>query len=352
MLIKNPTGTTLTYSFLSLTLTPGEVAEVDNSYIENTEFQLALSAGTLAVTKYEKDYVTNTVSISIGVPVNEPSINQKGAMVTANSPSPLNPFLTQQDYSVDDVVLKYLNTTSVTLEGIKTKSLLVGDERLTFTAPATLDLSSVFAIDASGDSTGSLIPVSTAFYIYVSNSSGLAGAKILRPSVVSPTWHDDGLYLNSSKIWKFMGWSFVNDTYNITSINSVISAMNKVNNCILLNTLTGTQAAVEAATIEVILGTAYTFILPANYKLSMSGLVGVRSSVLSELIELYVGSNLVNNYVITVADTDLLTHINYVYYNTTGFPVLLSTNIGIKGPGTNHSFIKDKLSIEYNISEF
>lgn len=331
MIVKNPTGITQNYEW-SLSLAAGATADIDNSYIENIDFQEAIANTTISVLKYDKDFVSNTVVISMATAPNTPSSAQKGAMVAANTPSVLNPFVTIKDTHFYDCRLERLSATQVQLVGIASRQIWIGNVNTVLAIPISCNLSVQYAIDSTGNLTGSVLPPSTIGYIYVSNKYASLGDKLLRPSTVVPTFHEDGLYLNATRDWLFVGYVQIDLNNELASTLCVKSEYNGSPRVLLLNGFVGTQDAIVANTIESITDIEVTVLSSGH--VHVSGTIEVSSTVSTDSIEIFIDS-------VKVAQIVGGGMVPFLYHDNVA-PLTTKTYVlGMRGPGTDHQCIKD-----------
>lgn len=328
MIIKNPTGGQITYMFVTpnLVLGAGETAEIDNSYIENTEFQQYQSSSLIAIVKYEKDYVSNTIELWSGRPPTEPTINQKGAMVAANDPSPDNPFITYQDVTRNCVHLSRYNTSNIQLTGLDSREIWIDKDRKVIEAAILLDITSDQAIDSSGLFTGSIIPKGVVIYTYLSGNGAVAGDKLLRPSLVAPTFFEDGMYLNASKDWKFVGWAYIDSADDLKSNLLVASNFSTLSNIFVYNP-TGSTVAAGPGEETISADFPMKFLVPSGWDISIFGHVAfsVGSSdyvkLRAKLINTVSAPNLAVD--ILTASRNYYIFLNMSEKNNTSLPVLV-----------------------------
>ncbi len=355
MLVKNPTGSQITYTFITpnLVLGPGESAEIDNSYTENVEFQRYLSDNLISIIKYQQDYVNNTVEIWLGRPPTEPTINQKGAMVAANSPSTRNPFMTAEDVSRNCVRLFRFSSSEVVLAGFDSKEIWIGNDRKFLSSNIIYDVTADQAIDSNGSFTGSILPKNTISYVYFSGNNAVAGDMLLRASLVAPAYHEDGLYLNSQKDWKFVGWLYVDTTNDIENDLSVESNFNAYSN-ILIYDPTG-ETIGTSPTEETIdpTGLGFPVILPDKWWIEVRGKVFLKTPASD-----YVGikTKLISTPTSPTEYTDIINAaVDYqipVYgkeQNISGNPVMVFPQIYMSGTSEIPTCNLDKTKLCYSV---
>ena len=332
MLVKNITGITQTYPFGDLVLTPGQTQEIDNSFMENSDFLTALTdTHTISVIKYEKDMVSNTVTISVGVPYTSPSEDQKAAMVMANTPTINNPFSTWNDATVDHVGAILDTGTTIKTQAILSRCMTIGGYKELIDPAISVDISTQVAINVAGLETASIIPTSTLFYLYVSNRKATLGAKLLRPSLVAPTFLHDGYYLNANLDWKFVAYGQT----PITTCLDILSPLFYITDYSITG-LTGVQAAVLATTYEKITGTTVSALLAPRDFVQVSIIAPFQSSIGDELITVRCLGTTRIDRIISI-DENMYTSFITRYSNHTDDIEYKDINVEMYGVGTTHS---------------
>lgn len=354
MIVKNPTGSQITYMFITpnLVLGAGETAELDNSYIENVEFQQSQGSGLIAIVKYEKDYISNTIELWAGRPPTEPTINQKGAMVAANSPSPLNPFVTLHDMTRNGVRLSRFNSSNVQLVGFDSKEIWIDNDRKVIDTAIMLDITSDQALDGDGILTGSIIPKDIIAYAYLSGNGAITGDKLLRASLVTPTFYDDGLYLNTSKDWKLVGWLYVDATSDIINNLLVASNFNAHLDFFDYNP-TGTTVGAGAAEETISADFPMKFLLPSGWSVSISGHVAfsVGSPDYVKLKVKLIDTPAVPNLAVDIitAGRDYYIPVNMTEKNNTALPILIQPAVDMSALTETPTCNLDLTRLSYRI---
>lgn len=347
MIVKNPTVSTQNYTFTTLSLTPGATAEIDNSFVENTQFQLDLQNGIITIIKYiESDANYHDVTICISNPPNHPSNDQKGAMVTADSPSATNPFVTYKQINDSDVYVKFDTSSTIQIEGIKTKAIWVNNERVLIPSPITYDIAASNAINSSGGDTGSLFPVSAVGYLYFSNSQATLGGSLLLSSQVAPTYQSGlGYYLNSTKDWKFVGWLKTNASRQLDSVLSVSSFFN-INDSIYKFSGSGTQAAVSPNVVEDITSLTPSVLLPPFSFCDFKVKAVFTSTAQPNIIDILVDSVVEDTIFLKDINIDHTRNFSVRFENNTSSPSFVEKVIAMRGTDTTHSIKADDSFVE------
>lgn len=334
MIVRNPTGSPITYSFTTLTLAAGATAEIDNSFIENVDFQEEQEAGNIAIVKYEKDMVTNTVTISIGESLNALTNSQKGAAVAANAPSVLNPFSTMQDLEYNDIKLYRKAENVLGLFGVRTKKIMIGSTLTTISSEITVNTQTDYTIDASGNLTTDLPLPSTTLYVYVSKTP------LVKLSATAPT----DMYLNSNRNWKYVGKVYI-DSNNC--METLLSVFNEYSNytAYVLNDLTETYIPETTDEEEV---HKVTCLLETGDTLFVSGTVPVASTTALDTIDVYINHVSVGIIKVAEADTNYIMSINYPYKSLSNEAKDIS--IGVKCSSTDCYIETDKITLLFSIN--
>lgn len=312
MLIKNPTGIVQVYGFASLTLQPGQTAEIDNSYVENASFQDAKSGGALTILEYNKNIVEETVKLYLSESPNLPSNDQKGAMVKSASPSTLNPFAVCSQLFLLEPDLEYVDAKTISLSA---GSIVIGTTLVTLESDISCVVDEVFTIDAAGNSTGILPVASTKHDIYVSTS------KTLRLSTAVVT----------NLAWKKVGFLYNNINRQLDGPLSICNGLFKYDEVI---GLTGVQVAQAGGVVEAIEGASIKVAENLDMLLTVYGKIDVASSVSGELISIYI--NDIKMCTVQIYDEDVYYTVSFSYIVPLGLQRYNTYTIGMKGPSTNH----------------
>lgn len=344
MIVRNPTPGTIIYDFAGLTLSPGQSAEIDNSFVENVEFQIAQSNGTISVIKYDKDYVTTEFKAYVAAPLNNPSNEQKGAMVLSNVPSVDNPFATMEEIEINDIILRRYNDHVAEIYGVDSRYVCVANKKHQISSPAQFDLDVQFTIDSSGNLTGTKVPASSAIYFYLSGNGASLGEKLLKASIVSPSFFVDGFYLNTDRKWKFVGWGYTDENSKLKDRTGICSLFNEKTSGIELPHLVGIHVPLTSG-IETI--QSWSILLPPRYCFFASFEMAVESSELDDRVVMYSSGRIFD-----IKNISVINEANYVssweyVENDTDDVYIATFSLGYSGKHTSHSC--DKSTIKCRI---
>lgn len=350
MLVRNITGGTINYAFASLTLAAGETAEIDNSFRENLDFQIAVTNQTIAVIEYEEDSTVYQTRITISQSPNQPSNEQKGALVASTEPSALNPYITHKNTDYNDLLVQYNSTTIIDIVPVNEKRITVGYV-ISVDSTIQYDLTSGKVIDASGNDTLTVPQASTLYFMYIANNTSTLGEKTVALSTTPPASNN---YLTNSRRWKLIGYVATNTLTQVENKFCIASEANEWYNYLFIDNLTGSQASVSAATYEDIVGTETRVMLPKGWRIEISAILSAQTTVVPEVLEYTINDQTVvpslpnwaveatspaTNYFASCISYEMATSIQSKTYSAK-----------VKGPATNHSIQRDTIKVLYKRS--
>lgn len=333
MIVRNPTGSQITYSFTTLTLAAGATAEIDNSFLENVGFQEEQEAGNISIVKYEKDMVTNTVTISIGESLNALTNSQKGAAVGANEPSILNPFGTIKDLEYNDIKLYRKEENILGMFGVQTKKIMIGSSIITVSSEVTINTQTDYTINSAGNLTTDTPTVSSTLYVYANKTPSI------RLSTVAPT----NMYLNSNRNWKYVGKVYLNSNGCMDTLLSVFNEYHS-HTAYVLDGLTETYVPETTDEEEI---HSVDCLFETDNTLLVSGIIPVASSTASDVIEVHINHVNVGSLKVEEVSTNYMVSVNYPYRSLANEKKTIS--IGVKCSSTDCYIEMDKITLLFSI---